>query len=569
MSGRILHLVTALGALLAGLSLRAPAAAAAAADLVFVGGPVYTVDPARPEARAVAVSGSRIVFVGDSAGVAPYVGRKTRVINLAGRALFPGFVDSHAGLLDYARAERDVDLSGARDFDEVIRRMARAARAARPHAWVIGWGWNQEEWAGAGGIRQDDLAAATGNHPVCLYHAADRAVMGNRVSLEIAGISSDDPDPPGGRLVRIPHRSPTGVLADAAAEFLTREIPPLDPDEAAGLYQAAAESCLARGVTQVHEMDVTPAMLAALEKAARSKRGLPLRVQAFLSGSPSDLSGVLAAGPLSKPVGGRLTARAVLVPADGGLCTRGAALSQEYLDEAGWAGYLRFSPENLAGRVRAILGAGFQPVIEASGDVGVGAALDALEAARDTLGDGADLAAVRPRIEKAVMVSPEDRQRFRALGVVASVLPARIGLDHRWMENRVGPTRLQTVLPCRSLLDSGVPLAFGGGSTGGLLDPVIAFHAAVTRQSTSGRPAGGWNPEEKLTREEALAALTRGPAYAGFDEAEAGAIRLGARADLTVLSRDIMRIPENEIPEARAVLTVVDGRVVYERAADR
>jgi predicted amidohydrolase YtcJ len=531
------------------------------ARLVFRGGSIYTGDSATPRAEAVAVGDTEILYVGSAAGVEPFIGKKTRVIELGEQALFPGFIDAHTSLLDYARTRHDVDLGGVKSYEEMVRRVAQATRrSSRPNSWIIGRGWDENEWTVKDPIRLLNLQASTGSRSVVLYHRTDDAMIANAVVIASAG-AEDVPDPPGGRFLRTRGGVLTGVIVDHAMDFIERVIPGPDPAELVTFYREAAESCAAHGITAVHDMNLSAAGIRALRQIADSKEGLPVRIYG-VAGSLESLPTDTAKAPKEGDRKARLQLGAVGLKVDGGLATRGAALSRPYEDEPVYSGHVLLSPESLTVELGRIVAAGYQPVLRATGDEAVRISLDAIE---NVLGPVAERpAGPPPRIESAAIISPDEILRFKTLGVVASVQPFRVSTDYAWIEDRLGIDRPVRVYGWKSLQDAGVPLVFGSGLPGGPIDPVRGFYAAVTRQNELGRPAGGWTPAERLTREEALLAMTRNAAAAGRT-GSVGMIVVGAPADLTLLSNDIMTVPEREILSATARLTVVGGEIVHDK----
>lgn len=535
---------------------------APAARLVFRGGAIYTADPANPRAEAVAVGDEEILYVGDAAGVTTFIGKKTRVIELGEQALFPGFVDANTRLLDYARTRHDIDLAGVSGYEELVRRLAQAARKTYlPNSWIIGRGWDENEWTVKEPIRLLNLQTAVGSNPVVLYHRTDDAIIANSVALAAAD-AQEVPDPPGGRFLTTRGGVLTGVLVDRALNFVERVMPTLTPAEQVAFYREAAESCAVRGITAVHDMNLTRDGILALRSLADSKEGLPVRVHG-VAGSLAALADLKERKVKPGDRRERFQLSAVGLIVDGGLATRGAALSRVYDDETNYAGHVMFSPESLTIEVGRIAAAGYQPVLRATGDEAVRISLDAIDS---VLGPVAErpAGALPPRIESAAVIAPADIARFKDLGVTASMAPYRVATDFAWIEDRLGIERPARVYAWKSLQAAGIPVIFGSAAPGGPLDPVRNFYAAVTRQNPLGRPAGGWTPDERLTREEALLAMTRNAAAAS-GPGSGGTIAVGAPADLTLLSKDIMTVPEREILSATARLTVVGGEIVHDK----
>lgn len=555
--------VSALVLLVAGAP--GPARAASEADLVFRGGAIYTGNPDAPRVAALAVKGGVIAYLGDEAGLTPFIGRKTRQVELGDQAVYPGFTDAHARLYDRAWAREMVDLRGARDFPEAVRRVARAVRDSPPNSWVFGWGWDQNDWPDALYPRTAVLQPVSAGRAICLFSRDGHAVLLNSQALNQAELYDQTPDPPGGRLVRA-HENPTGCLIDRAMDDLWKLLPDPTPAQVEARFRAGADSAVAEGWTAVREMGLNDLRLAVLgDMAARGRKGrLPLRLYGVLGSDVLSDTTALTRPPRTWPAESRLEVNGIRWRIDGLFSTRGAALKEPYSDEAYIRGNLAGAPGEFVPGILRAAELGWQPVLEASGEVGVGTVLSALDSALALL--PADRRnAVRPTLERGVMIPPERLEEIPRLGLTVTLMPGHLPDEQRWLENRLGTRRMKGVEEWRTLADAQARLAFGTDAPAGPSDPVMLFYCAVTRQNAAGRPGGGWYGEQKLTRAEALAALTSGAAMAGRRPEGAGTLERGRPADLTVLSRDIMTVPDPEILSARATLTVVGGEIVYER----
>ena len=546
-------------------AMSAPAGAAPEADLVFRGGAIYTGNPDAPRAGALAIKDGVIVYLGDEPGVGEFVGKKTREVALGTQALYPGFTDAHAGLHDEAWMTSLTDLRGCRNFPEAVRRVARAVRESPPNSWVLGWGWDQNEWPDGSFPRAAVVQPVSTGRAICLFSRDGHAAVLNSQALGQADINDETPDPPGGRLVRS-HENPTGCLVDRAMDEVWKVLPDPTPEETEARFRAGADSAAARGWTAVREMGVTEGRLRVLESmAARGRKGrLPVRVYGVLSSESLSDTMLLRRPPPEWSRDSRIEMNGVCWRMDGLFSTRGAALFEPYSDESFQSGNLAGPPEVFVAPLREAAAAGWQPVLEASGERGVATALAALDSALAGLPVGRRNG-VRPTLERAVMIPPDGLERITRLGVSVTLLPGQLPDEMRWLENRLGNRGVAGVEEWRSLVDAQANVAFGTDTPAGPADPVRLFFYAVTRQSAPGRPAAGWYGEQRLTRAEALAALTSGAAMAGRRPEGAGTLERGRPADLTVLSRDIMTVPEPEILTARATFTVVGGDIVYER----
>jgi predicted amidohydrolase YtcJ len=527
------------------------------ADLVLTGGVVITLDPAHPRATAVAVRDGRIVAVGDEAQVKPFLGRATRRIALAGRAVVPGLTDAHVHVESLGASLENLDLVGAATLEEARRRVAARARTLRPGEWLLGRGWDQNDWPGQQFPTAADLDPVSGGQPVYLTRVDGHAGWANSKALALAGIDAKTPDPPGGRLIRDAAGAPTGVLVDRAQALVTSKIPP--PPRAVRKRRLAAglQSCARAGLTEVHDAGVGLDAVGLYKELLREK-ALPVRVYVMLRG-PGEF---LAKGATLKPeVGlgdGLLTIRAIKVVADGALGSRGALLLAPYADEPGSKGLLTVDDGELRRLLPRAIDQGFQVNTHAIGDAANRFVLDAYERAFG----GYDGSRYRFRIEHAQVVSPADVPRFKSLGVIPSMQPTHCTSDMYWAEARLGPERVKGAYLWKTFLAQGVPIAGGSDAPVEKIAVIPGLYAAITRQDAKGWPAGGWHPEERVTIEEALAMFSKHAAYAAFEEHDRGEVAVGKRADLTVLSRDVTATPPSELLSTTVSLTIVGGRVV-------
>jgi len=552
----------------ASLAVARPSYPEDAADLLLRHGVFY---PAASPGRglqsvrgSLAVRGGRIVYLGADAGADALRGPATHVVELGGRAVTPGLIDAHSHLLGLGEALEEVDLTGAPSYEEVIRRVAAAARELPAGAWVRGRGWDQNRWPGRAFPVEGPLSAAVADHPVWLTRVDGHAALLNARALAALGVAPTVKDPVGGRFLRDASGAPTGVVLDKAMEGLREKLPEPTAADLDRRLARAGRHCLALGLTTVTDMGVTQAGYEAYERLRlRGGRdgGLPIRVALFLADDGSLLARWFARGPEVDPEA-RLTVRGVKMYADGALGSRGAALLAPYSDDPGNAGLLTSTGEHMAEVARAALEHGFQVGIHAIGDRGGRVALDAMEKAL-----GGPRPEARFRLEHAQVLALPDIARMARLGIVASMQPTHATSDMGWAGDRLGPARLAGAYAWRKVKDAGGRLALGSDFPVESADPRLGLYAAVTRQDLAGLPAGGWLPGERLTRDEALAGFTADAAWSLFLEREVGSLEVGKRADLVVFGRDPMTVAEREIPRAEVDLTLLDGRVAYDRAA--
>ena len=531
------------------------------ADLIVTARHIYTVDPVRPTVRALVVRDGRIVFAGSAREAMALRGPATRVLDLGNRTVIPGIVDAHLHLLGLGTALRIVDLTDTRSYDEVVERVAARARAARPGEWVRGRGWNQNDWPVTRFPTHDALSHAVPDNPVVLERVDGHAVLVNARVLQLAGITASTPDPAGGRIVRTSDGSPTGVFVDNAQGLVERVVPAPSRDETRAAILAAITELNRWGVVGVHDAGVRSATIDLYEELARAGR-FDLRDYVMVAGDSADLARVFARGPQNALYDGRLWIRAIKMYADGALGSRGAALLEDYADDPGNRGLLVTDSATLQRVAIAALRNGFQLCVHAIGDRANREVLNIDQVALDSV----PTADHRFRIEHAQIINRQDLPRFAELGVIPSMQTSHQTSDMYWAMNRLGWTRVQGAYAWRSLLSSGVVIPNGTDAPVDPVNPMIRFHAAITRQDADGWPAGGWFPAERMSREEALASMTLWPAYASFTEPQAGSITPGKFADFVVLDQDIMTVAPERILETQVLMTVLAGRVVYQRS---
>jgi predicted amidohydrolase YtcJ len=522
------------------------------ADLVFLGGDVRTMDLAHPHATAVAVAGETITAVGSDGDMQPWIGKRTQVIELHGRTLTPGLVDAHCHLYELGQDLEQVSVRDAASAEDAARIVGEAAKTRPANAWVLGRGWDQNKWPG----QQFPTAAALDaiTHPVLLERVDGHAIWVNARALQLAGIAAATPDPQGGKIVRDEHGVPTGVLVDNATDLVYSKLPRATPEDRERRIRAAANLAIAAGITGIHEMGIEDETADVYMRLADSGQ-LPLRVYAYLHGDVAHLER-LATPP--GPRHGNFQMRGVKFFVDGALGSRGARLYADYDDAPGSRGLWVTDPDVLLRAVDAAVAHGWQVAIHAIGDAGVGAVLDAYLAA-----EAKHPGEHRLRVEHLQILAPDDLPRLIKSHAIASMQPTHATSDMPWAEQRIGPKRILGAYAWRTVLNAGVPLAFGSDFPVEQVNPLLGIYAAVTRQDATGNPPGGWYPDQRMSLDEALAAFTRGAAYAEFAEASRGTIAVGHTADLTLfahtLAGDSMLLHES------VMLTIVGGKIVYRR----
>lgn len=541
------------------------AIAQAPADLVFTNGRIYTVDDAHPEASALAVRDGRVLFVGSDAEARALAGSATRIVDLHGNTVFPGFTDAHAHLLGLGNMLQRVNLAGSASYEEVISRVKAWAKDVKPGEWIQGRGWDQNRWPTKDFPTHEALSRAFPNNPVVLDRIDGHALLANARAMEVARVTSTTADPSGGKILKLASGAPSGVFIDNAKSLIARAVPgPTRATTRKAILSGVAEANR-WGLTGVHDPGEDVETIGIFEELAKAGE-YNLRNYVMLSdpgeagSAQAEANPYIKRGPQSALYDGHLWIRAIKLYADGALGSRGAALLAPYSDDAGNSGLLVSRPEHLEAWAEQGLRRGFQVNIHAIGDRGNRIALDAFDSALRKI----PVADHRFRIEHAQVISPEDIPRFARLGVIPSMQATHQTSDMRWVEGRVGPQRIRGAYAWRSLLNTGVVIPNGTDFPVEEVNPLLTFHAAVTRQDPTNWPEGGWYPEQRMTREEALQSMTIWPAYAGFQETVLGSLTPGKYADFVILDRDIMRIPATEILATRVVSTWIGGKRVYE-----
>jgi len=545
----------------------APAALGAqnSADLVLTNGRIYTVDNARPVASAMAVRGNRILFVGSDAEARALARSSATMIDLHGATVLPGFTDAHAHLLGLGTTLQRVNLAGSTSYEDVVARVREWAKNVPSGQWILGRGWDQNRWPHKEFPTHDALTRAFPNNPVVLTRIDGHALLANARAMQLAGVTEATPDPSGGRIIRTATRAPAGVFVDNAESLITRAIPAATrADKRKAILGAIAEANR-WGLTGVHDAGEDAETVSVFEELARAGN-YNLRNYVMLSdpGEPGSAGAqrnpYIQRGPQSALYDGHLWIRAIKLYADGALGSRGAALLAPYSDEPSNSGLLVSRPEHIRTWADLALRRGWQVNVHAIGDRGNRIVLDAFDSALRKF----PKADHRFRIEHAQVLSPTDIPRFARLGVIPSMQATHQTSDMRWAQDRVGPERIRGAYAWRSLLNTGVIVPNGTDFPVEEVNPLLTFHAAVTRQDPTNWPAAGWFPEQKMTREEALQSMTIWPAYAGFQESMLGSLTPGKYADFVVLDRDIMKVPDTQILGTRVTSTWIGGKRVYE-----
>ena len=530
---------------------------------VLTAATIRTMDPARPVAGAMAFDDAgAILAVGEAGALHARWPDATR-LDLGSATVIPGLIDAHGHVAGLGLSRMRVELEGTRDKAEVLARLRAFSDSLQPGDWLLGRGWDQNDWPEQVFPTAADLDAAFPDRPVWLERIDGHAGWANSAALRATGQDLDaggtrgDWHPAGGRIVRDAQGRATGVLVDGAMALVDGVLPAMDVASAERALSSGMQEAVRHGLTGVHDAGVSLLQMQAYRNLA-DRGEMPLRIHAMADGDSEALAWLCREGAY-RHAGGRLQMRAVKLYVDGALGSRGAALLEDYSDDPGNRGLVLMSPDQLGEAVAKARDCCIQVATHAIGDRGNRLVLDAYEAAL------AGHPGLRWRIEHAQVLAPEDLPRLAGLGVIASMQPTHATSDMPWARERLGPDRIHGAYAWRSLRDSGARLALGSDFPVESVDPRLGLYAAATRTDAAGEPIGGWLPGEVLTPFEALRGFTRDAAWAGFAEAETGTLAEGLRADFVVVAEDPLAIPATGLDDLTVLSTWVDGRAAYTR----
>jgi hypothetical protein len=543
------------------------------ADLVLTHGKIITMEETAPTAEALAVAGDRIIAVGTAKEIKPYIGTSTRVIDLEGQTAIPGFIDSHAHFTGVGQAQMILDLTQTKNWEEIVALVAEAAGEAKPGEWIQGRGWHQEKWdkrpePSIDGLPfHDDLSRATPDNPVILEHASGHSCLANAKAMELGGVSRATPDPAGGEIVRDAKGNPIGAFRETAQGLIGRSLYGSElkknaaerADEERKAIELASKECLSKGITSVHDAGASFGTIDIYrELAERGKLGV--RLYAMISEGNPELEQRLAQYRIIGAGQNHLTVRSIKRLLDGALGAHGAWLLEPYADLPASTGLNTMPVEGLKETARLAIENGFQLCTHAIGDRANREILDIYEQAFAAHPEKKDL---RWRVEHAQHLSAPDIPRFGLLGIVAAMQGIHCTSDGPWVVKKLGEARSKEgAYMWRSVLDGGGVICNGTDAPVEDIDPIPSFYATVTRKMKDGQ---SFFPEQRLSREEALRTYTLNGAYAAFQEDLLGSIKPGKLADITVLSRDIMTVSEEEISATEVRLTIVGGQILFQK----
>jgi predicted amidohydrolase YtcJ len=559
---KLLSLVASLLLLLTLMPAQQPAQTA---DVVFKNGNVYTANDKEPRAEAIAVKADRIIFVGTNAAAQKLVGQSTRVVDLKGNTVLPGFTDSHQHLSGVGQREMTLNLEGTTSLDDFLAKVKARVDQTKPGDWVTGRGWIETHWKPPVFPTRWDLDKVSPNNPVILGRADGHGAVANSAALHLAGVDKNTPNPFGGEISKDKQSGePNGMLLDSAQGLVRRKVPPTSPEEAQRAVVLGVKRNIELGWTQIQDAGGSYADVEIFKKLYAAGT-IKLRIYKAVHGPGASATRLLNEGATIGAYGNRFTFRSIKVVSDGALGSRGAALLAPYSDASDTSGFLTVKAEDLRPMLREALRKGIQIETHAIGDLANRFILDEYEAALKDVPPGErKVADPRWRVEHAQIVNPADIPRFAKLGIIPSMQPSHAIGDLFFAPSRVGIDRLKGSYAWESFIKSGIVVPGGSDAPVERGEPMIEFYAAVARKDQKGFSGEGWHPEEAVTREQALKMFTLWPAYAAFEDKLRGTIEVGKLADLTILSADIMKIPAAEILKTRCVMTVINGEIVHE-----
>jgi predicted amidohydrolase YtcJ len=545
------------------------------ADMIIFGGPIYTLTDEYPQAEAIAVRGNRIMAVGAESEIRALAGKTTQMIDLAGKMLTPGFIEGHGHFMNIGYNELNLDLMDARTFDEIVSRVAEAASKAKPGEWIIGRGWHQDKWdfrpdtLVKGFPIHNKLSAVTPNNPVFLTHASGHAGFANSRAMEMAGVQQLSIEQPsigeeeGGEILRDALGNPTGLFSENAMDLIEKVIPKNSPERDRQALSLAFDACLRNGITSFHDAGATRNEIE-LYHTFKEEGNLRVRLYVMITGWDPDLVyESMAKGPVIDSTGW-LTVRAVKLNCDGALGSRGAWMLEPYTDRPGHYGMPTLSMDTVYKIAVEGLKHGFQICSHAIGDRANREVLDRYAMAFETYPEFSS--DHRFRIEHAQHLNPTDIPRFAALGVIPAMQAIHMSSDRPWAIDRLGEQRIREgTYVWQSILATGAKIVNGTDAPVEPVSPIASFYSSITRKTLRGEPEGGYEPEQKMTREQALRSYTIDAAYGAFEEDMKGSLQPGKLADFTIFSSDLMTIPEEEILGVNVSMVFVDGKLAYQK----
>ncbi len=550
------------------------------ADMVIHNGTIYTMSDYNPIAETVIVKDGKIMNVGNQINYRSYIGEKTKILDLNGATMIPGFIEGHGHFMGLGYAKMRLDLSVVDSYDELVDMVAEAVEKSPPGEWILGRGWHQSKWLPTpsplvkGFQTHDKLSAVSPNNPVWLTHASGHAGFANAKAMEIGGITAESEFGFGGEIIKNLRNQPTGIFNERAQNLISKhvEIPSYDAGSKSDsdtdqqnsslALELAVKECLENGITSFHDAGAGKESIQTFRDGINSNK-LKIRLYVMLtSRDPKLLEEWYKNGPEIGTGNDYLTIRSIKLNADGALGSRGAWLLNEYTDRPGHFGMATQSIDYVYEVSKNGLKHGFQVNAHAIGDRANREILNQYQKVFNEYPEKAN--DLRWRIEHAQHIDPEDIPRFGELGVIPSIQGIHMSSDRPWAINRLGRKRIvESAYVWRDLIDHGAVIVNGTDVPVEPIDPLASFYASVTRKTLKGVPNNGYEPKQKMTRLEALKSYTINAAYAAFEEKIKGSIEIGKYADFTVLSKNIITIPENQLLNTKVLYTIINGKIEY------
>lgn len=539
-----------------------------AADTLIFDGPIYTMDDDYPQAEAVAIKADTFLYVGTKEGADSFLGKNTKVVDLNGQTMVPGLTEGHAHIMGVGYNLLNVDLREAKSYTEVVNMVAQRAASTPEGTWITGRGWHQDKWIEKpemmnGFPTHDLLSEAVPNHPVYLKHASGHAALANAKAMEVVGINGNTPQPEGGEIFMSVSGEPTGIFNETAQTLIAEKIPDATKESDEQALSLALEQCFKYGITGFHQAGSGQDHINLFREFAE-RDDLKLRLYVMLNGRDQDLLDEYFENGIEEDLyDNQLTVRSVKLYADGALGSRGAWLLEEYSDAPGVHGHNVMPMKDIEEITKQAYKAGFQVCVHAIGDRANREVLDIYERTFQLYPESAPKEP-RFRIEHAQHFHPDDIPRFAEMGVIPSMQAIHMASDRPWAIDRLGQQRIEWgAYMWQTLLQSGARIVNGTDAPVEPITPLASFYASVSRRTLEGNPVGGYEASEKMTREQALRSYTLDAAYAAFREDRKGSIEVGKWADLTILDKDIMTIPEDAILNTNVMMTIIGGEIVY------
>lgn len=548
------------------------------ATVIIYGGTIYTVDPSQSTIEAVAINGNTILFAGSMEDAESFKNKHTKFIDLKGKTMTPGLIEGHGHFMGLGYNELRLDLINTKSYQEIIDAVAERIKTAEPGEWITGRGWHQSKWDSMpkdivkGFQTHHRLSEISPDNPVYLSHASGHAGFANAKAMEIAGLQSLVTEGiknyvmEGGEVFVDEFGRPTGVFNERAQSLISKYIPENTPESDNQAFNLAVQACYENGITSFHDAGVGRETIALYERM-KSEGNMNIRIYAMLTGWDEELINEWYEKGINIDPDNRFTIRSIKLNCDGALGSRGAWLLKPYTDMPDHYGHETLPMEIVKQTSLNGLRNGFQVCAHAIGDRANREILDRYESALTELSKlDTDH---RFRIEHAQHLHPDDIPRFAELQVIPAMQAIHMSSDRSWAIDRLGKKRIvEGAYMWQDLLQTGIPIINGTDVPVEPLNPISSFYASVSRKTLKGTPEGGYEPEQKMTREQALKSYTLDAAYGAFEEDIKGSISVGKLADFTIYNQDIMTVDENKILDTEIVMTIFDGKIVYEKIID-